>query len=92
MNGFSTISLYWIQTNLILWLLEDNTLPNFECKNIAIKNSASKNLLVVIIDNKLDFTERRNTASKNANLRLHALNRISRFLAPEQQSKQESNH
>ena len=61
-----------------------NTLPNFKCKNITIKNSASEKLLGVIIDNKLDFTEHLNTVCKKANLKLHALNRISRFLSPEQ--------
>ena len=54
-----------------------NTLPNFKCKNITIKNSASEKLLGVIIDNKLDFTEHLNTVCKKANLKLHALNRIS---------------
>ena len=38
-----------------------NTLHNFKCKNITIKNSASEKLLGVIIDKKLDFTEHRNT-------------------------------
>ena len=52
-----------------------NTLPNFKCDNITIKNSVSKKLLGVIIDNNRDF---------RANLKLHALNRISRFLSPEQ--------
>ena len=61
-----------------------NTLPNFKCKNITIKNSASEKLLGVIIDNKLDFTERLNRVRKEANLKLHALNGISRFLSPEQ--------
>ena len=61
-----------------------NTLPNFKCKNITIKNSASEKLLGVIIDNKLDFTEHLNTVCKKANLMLHALNRISRFSSPEQ--------
>ena len=37
-----------------------------------------------IIDNKLDFTEHLNTVCKKANLRLHAVNRISRFLSPEE--------
>ena len=61
-----------------------NTLPNYNFKNITIKNSASKKLSGVIIDNKLDFTENLNTGCKKANLKLHALNRISRFLSPEQ--------
>ena len=61
-----------------------NTLPNFKCKNITIKNSVSEKLLGVIINNKLDFTEHLNTVCKKANLKLHALNRISRFLSPEQ--------
>ena len=43
-----------------------------------------KKLLGVIIDNKLDFTEHLTTACKKTNLKLHALNRISRFLSPEQ--------
>ena len=60
------------------------TLPNFKCKNITIKNSASEKLLGVIIDKKLDFMEHFNTVCKKANLKLHALNRISRFLSPEQ--------
>ena len=55
-----------------------------KCKNITIKNSASKKLLGVIIYDKLDFTEHVNTVCKKANLKLHALNRISRFLSPEQ--------
>ena len=53
-----------------------NNLPNFKCKNITTKNSASEKLLRVIIDNKLDFTEHLNTVCKKANLKLHALNRI----------------
>ena len=61
-----------------------NTLPNFKCKNITIKKSASKKLLGVIINSKLDFTEHLNTVCKKANLKLHALNRICRFLPPEQ--------
>ena len=61
-----------------------NTLPNFKCKNITINNSASEKLLGAIIDNKLDFTENLNTVCKKANVKLHALNRISRFLSPEQ--------
>ena len=61
-----------------------NTLPNFKCKNITIKNSASEKHLGVIIDNKLDATEHLNTVCKKANLRLHALNRICRFLSSEQ--------
>ena len=39
----------------------------------------------VIIDNKLDFTEHLNTVCNKENLKLHALNRISRFLSSEQQ-------
>ena len=61
-----------------------NTLPNFKCKNITIKNSASEKPLGVVIDNKLDFTEHLNTVCKMANLKLQALNRISRLLSPEQ--------
>ena len=61
-----------------------NTLPNFKCKNIKVKNSVSEKLLGVIIDNKLDFTEYLNTVCKKINLKLHALNRISRFFSPEQ--------
>ena len=56
-----------------------NTLPNFKCKNITIKNSVSNKFLGVIIDNKLDFTEYLNTVRKKAKLKLHALNRISRL-------------
>ena len=41
-----------------------NTLPNFKCKNITIKNSAFEKLLGVIIDNKLAFTEHLNTVCK----------------------------
>ena len=58
-----------------------NTLSNFKCKNITI--TTSEKLLGVIIDNKLDFAEHLNTVCKKANLKLHALNRISRFLSPE---------
>ena len=61
-----------------------NTLPNFKCKNIEIQNSASKKLLGVIIDNKWNFMEQLNTVCKKANLKLHALNRSSRFLSPQQ--------
>ena len=61
-----------------------NTLLNFKGKNIAIKNSASETLLGIIIDSKLDFTEHLNAVCKKAKLKLHALNRISRFLSPEQ--------
>ena len=57
-----------------------NTLPNFKCKNIKLKNSVSG----FIINNKLDFTEHLNTVCKKANLKLYALNKISRFLSPEQ--------
>ena len=57
-----------------------NTLPNLY---ITIKNSASEKLLGVIIAKKLDFMEHLNTVYKKANPKLHALNRISRFLSPE---------
>ena len=65
-------------------LVTPNTLPNFKCKNITLKNSVSEKPLGVIIDNKLDFTEPLNTVCKKANLKLYTLNRISRFLSPEQ--------
>ena len=58
-------------------------IPN-KCKNITIKSSVFEKLLGVIIDNKLGFTEYLNTVCKKANLTLHALNRIFRFLSPEQ--------
>ena len=61
-----------------------NTLPNFKCKNVTIKDSTSEKFLGAIIDHKLNFTEHLNTVCKKANLKLHALNRISRFLSPEQ--------
>ena len=61
-----------------------NTLPNFKCENIAIKNSASEKLLGIIIENKLYFTEHFNTVCKKANLKLHDLNMISILLSPEQ--------
>ena len=61
-----------------------NALPSFKCKDITIKNSASEKLLGVIIDNKLDFTEHLNTVCKKANLKLQVLNKVSRFLSPEQ--------
>ena len=61
-----------------------NYLPNFKRKNITIKNSVSEKLLGVIMGNKLDFMEHLNTVCKKANLKLHALSRISRFLSPEQ--------
>ena len=41
-----------------------NTLPNFKCKKIIVKNSVSEKLLGVIIDNKLDFIEHLNTVCK----------------------------
>ena len=58
-----------------------NCLDNLK---FTTKNSVSEKLLGVIIDNKLDFTEHLNTVCKKANLKLHVLNRISRFLSPEQ--------
>ena len=62
---------------------QDAKMLNVKCKNITIKNGAPEKLLGVIIDNKLDFTEHLNTVcSKKANLKLHALNRISRFVSP----------
>ena len=53
---------------------------NFKFKNITVKNSVSEKLVGVIMDNKPDFMEHLNTACERANLKLHALNRISRFL------------
>ena len=61
-----------------------NALPRCKCKNITIKNTASENLLGVIRDNELDFTEHLNTVFKKANLKLHAVKIISTFLSPEQ--------
>ena len=37
-----------------------NTLPNFKCKNIPVKNSASEKLKGVITDNKPGFMEHLN--------------------------------
>ena len=69
---------------LYLTKLPENTLPSFKYKNIAIKNNVSEKHLGVIIDNKLDFTEHLNTVCKTTNLKLHALNRIPKFLSLEQ--------
>ena len=80
MNGFSATSLAeWFFNNFLvlnsdkchfMTLGTPNTLPNFKCKNITIKTSASKKLLGVIIDNKLEFTVHLSTVSKEANLKL----------------------
>ena len=59
-----------------------NTLPIFKWLNITIKKSSSKKLLGVIISNKLDFREHLDKVCKKTNLKLHALNKISRFLSP----------
>ena len=61
-----------------------DTIPTFKFKNITIKNSVPEKLLCVIIDNKIDFVEHLNTVCKKENLKLHALNKISWFLSPEQ--------
>ena len=71
------ITFYLHLANLLTKLAEN-------VKNITIKNSAPIKLLGVIIDNKLDFTEHLNTVYKKANLKLHALNRISRSSSTEQ--------
>ena len=70
--------IFYLHLGKLLTKLPENV------KNITIKNSDPIKLLGVIIDNKLDFTEHLNTVCKKANLKLHALNRISRFLSPEQ--------
>ena len=65
---------FWILTNVILWLLQHLLIQtSFKCKNIIIKNSASENLLDVIIDNKLDFTMHLKKLYEKANLKLHVL-------------------
>ena len=58
-----------------------NTLPNFKCKNITIKSSASEKLLGVIIDNELDSTKHLNTVCRKANLKLHALENLQIFVS-----------
>ena len=70
--------IFYLHLGKLLTKLPENV------KNITIKNSDPIKLLGVIIDNKLDFTEHLNTICKKANLKLHALNRISRFSSPEQ--------
>ena len=85
MSVFSTTFLYWILTNIIVWLLEQLILyPTLNKKISQSRTVPLRNFLGVVIDNKLDFTEHPNTVCKKANLRLHALNRISRILPPEQ--------
>ena len=91
-NGFLILDEWFFNNFLVLnsdkcqfmTLGTPNTPPNFKYKNIKIKNSASEKLLGVILYNKPDFKEHLNTICKKANLKLHALNRISRFLSPEQ--------
>ena len=85
MSVFSTTFLYWTLTNIIVWLLEQLILyPTLNQKISQSRTVPLRNFLGVVIDNKLDFTEHPNTVCKKANLRLHALNRISRILPPEQ--------
>ena len=60
-----------------------NTLRIFKCKNITMKNSGFQKLLSAIIDKKLDFTEDLTKVCKNANRKLHDLNRIFKFSFPE---------
>ena len=85
MSVFSTTFLYWILTNIIVWLLEQLIL--YPTLNKKISQSITvplRNFLGVVIDNKLDLTEHPNTVCKKANLKLHALNSISRILPREQ--------
>ena len=63
--------------NLILLL-------NFNFQSITVKSSVPEKPLGVIIDNKIEFTEQLNTVCKNANVKLHAVNRTSRFFSLEQ--------
>ena len=85
MSVFSTTFLYWILTNIIVWLLEQLILyPTLNQKISQSRTVPLRNFLGVVIDNKLDFTEHPNTVCKKANLKLHALNSISRILPREQ--------
>ena len=60
-NGFLILDEWFFNNFLVLnfdkfhfmTLGTPNTLPNFKCRNIAIKNSTSEKLLGVIIDDKL---------------------------------------
>ena len=60
-----------------------STLPNFKCKKSQSEIVSPKSFWVSI-DNKHDFKEHLHTVCKKANPKLHALNRISRFLSQEQ--------
>ena len=84
-NDFLILDIRFFNNSLVLnsgkchfmTLGTPNSIPNFKCKNITIKNRVSEKLLGVI-------TEHLNAVCKKANLKLHALNCISRFLFPEQ--------
>ena len=56
--------------------------PYLHLAKLLTKLSEKKKLLAAIIDNKSDFAEQLNTVCIKENLRLHALNRICRFLSP----------
>ena len=59
-----------------------STLPNFKCKRSQSEIVYPKSFWVSI-DNKHDFKEHLHTVCEKANPKLHALNRISRFLSQE---------
>ena len=80
MNSFSTTPWYWILTNVIFWFLEHLIL--YSTWNVKISQSIT--VPPVNNDKKLGFREHINTVWKKANLKLHSLNRISRFLSSEE--------
>ena len=59
-------------------LLTSNHEASIKIDDTDIKSSSSKNLLGVIIDNKLTFNERVSKLCKKASNKLHALTRISK--------------
>ena len=59
-------------------LLTSNDEASIKIDDTDIKSSSSKNLLGVIIDNKLTFNELVSKLCKKASNKLHALTRISK--------------
>ena len=59
-------------------LLTSKDEVSIKIDDTGIKSSSSKNLLGVIIDNKLTFNERVSKLCKKASNKLHALTRISK--------------
>ena len=71
------------QCSFMILGVKNELQTDFASNNFTIKNSKEENVLEITFDNKLNISTHLTSSTKQANIKLNALNRVQKCMAPE---------